>query len=125
MSMTRMPVPESWALTAVGCSPTRILGFAIEPDVRNHVAYRIQPLLLLSWSSASKTSSPHCDERGQSDQVWETVVDKGEAESVKEAKEHAGSHAGILVVKCEGKSAVVEEGDPIIVFQSGRIGDFD
>ncbi|TAV41671.1 hypothetical protein [Rhizobium leguminosarum] len=65
------------------------------------------------------------DERGQPIQAWETVVGHDEAEAVREAKEHAGRHAGILVVKREGKPAVGEEGDPIIVFQSGRTGDFD
>ncbi|WP_281069962.1 hypothetical protein [Rhizobium leguminosarum] len=44
---------------------------------------------------------------------------------MKEAKEPAERHAGILVVKREGRPAVGEEGDPIIVFQSCRIADFD
>ncbi|WP_245510001.1 hypothetical protein [Rhizobium leguminosarum] len=41
---------------------------------------------------------------------------------MKEAKEPAERHAGILVVKRERRPAVGEEGDPTIVFQSGRIG---
>jgi hypothetical protein len=64
-------------------------------------------------------------ERGQPIQVWETVVGSNEADAVEEAKELALSHAGTLVVKREGSPAVGEEGDPIIVFQTGRVGDFD
>lgn len=37
------------------------------------------------------------DDRGQPIQAWETVVGHDEAEAVREAKEHAGRHAGILV----------------------------
>jgi len=44
---------------------------------------------------------------------------------VEEAKELAKHHAGTLVVKREGLPAVGEEGDPIVVFQTGKIGDFD
>ncbi|WP_246732728.1 hypothetical protein [Rhizobium laguerreae] len=54
----------------------------------------------------------------------ETVYDGGEAEAVEEAKAAARSHAGALVVKREGHP-VGEEGDPIVVFQIGKIGDFD
>ncbi|AHG49033.1 hypothetical protein RLEG12_08820 (plasmid) [Rhizobium leguminosarum bv. trifolii CB782] len=44
---------------------------------------------------------------------------------MREARKHAGRHAGILVVKREGERAVGEGGDPIIVFWADRIGDFD
>jgi len=64
------------------------------------------------------------DDRGQPVQVWETVVDD-ETGAVEEAKELAKRHAGALVVKREGHLAIGEEGDPIIIFQSGKIGDFD
>lgn len=65
------------------------------------------------------------NERGQPLQVWETVVDGTEAEAIEEAKELAKGHAGAIVTKREGRPAVGEEGDPIIIFQIGRIGDFD
>lgn len=65
------------------------------------------------------------DKRGQPNQVWETVVEGSEADAVEEAKELALSHAGTLVVKREGGPAIGDVGDPIIVFQTGRIGDFD
>ncbi|MDM9644824.1 hypothetical protein [Rhizobium sp. S163] len=65
------------------------------------------------------------DDRGQPIQVWKTVFDGDEAHAVAKAKEAASGHAGILVVKREGRPAVGEEGDPIIVFQTGRAGDFD
>jgi hypothetical protein len=65
------------------------------------------------------------DERGDPIQAWETVVDDTETETVDHAKELAKRHAGVLVVRREGRRAVGEEGDPIIVFQTRRIGDFD
>lgn len=65
------------------------------------------------------------DKRGQPNQVWETVVEGSEADAVEVAKELALSHAGTLVVKREGRPAIGDVGDPIIVFQTGRIGDFD
>ncbi len=65
------------------------------------------------------------DDRGQSVQVWETVVGGDEPEAVEEAKELAKDSARTLVVRREGRPAVGEEGDPIVVFRPGRVGDFD
>jgi hypothetical protein len=65
------------------------------------------------------------DETGHPVQAWETVVAATEAEAIDEAKELAKTHAGVLVVKREGHPAIGEEGDPIIVYHTGRIGDFD
>lgn len=65
------------------------------------------------------------DDRGQPVQVRETVVGGDEQEAVEEAKELAKDHAGTLVVKREGRPAVGEEGDLVVVFQTGRTGDFD
>ncbi len=42
-----------------------------------------------------------------------------------EAKELAKEHAGTLVVKPEVHPAVGKVGDPTVLFQTGRIGDFD
>ncbi|MBY5357818.1 hypothetical protein HFO94_30635 [Rhizobium leguminosarum] len=65
------------------------------------------------------------DDGGQPVRAWKTVYDGGEAEAVEEAKAAARSHAGALVVKREGHPVVGEEGDPLVVFQSGATGDFD
>ncbi|MBO9198303.1 hypothetical protein J5277_29685 [Rhizobium sp. 16-449-1b] len=65
------------------------------------------------------------DSRGLPVRVWETVVDATEGEAIKEAKALSKSHAGALVVRRDGKPAVGEEGDPIIVFQVCKIGDFN
>lgn len=65
------------------------------------------------------------DDRGQPLRVWDRVVEGPEADAIEEAKKAASGHAGILVVKRQGRPAVGEEGDPIIVFQFGRVGDFD
>ncbi|RWY80901.1 hypothetical protein [Rhizobium sp. WSM1325] len=65
------------------------------------------------------------DDRGQPVRAWETAFYGVEAEAVEEAKEAARSHAGALVVKREGHPAVGEVGDPVVLFQTGKIGDFD
>ncbi|MBB3596001.1 hypothetical protein FHX08_006421 [Rhizobium sp. BK529] len=44
--------------------------------------------------------------------------------ALEEARELAVTHAGVVVWKREGDPVVGEEGEPEIVFQSGRIGDF-
>ncbi|EJC72321.1 hypothetical protein RJJ65_12245 [Rhizobium hidalgonense] len=63
------------------------------------------------------------DGSDQPAKAWEVIVGD-EAVAVEKAKELAKDHAGALVVKREGHPAVGEEGDPVIVFQTGRIGDF-
>lgn len=65
------------------------------------------------------------DERGQPALAWETVVDEDEPDAVEEAKQIATQHAGVLVVRRDGKPAVGEEGDPIVVFRSGKTDGFD
>ncbi|TBZ45297.1 hypothetical protein E0H44_17135 [Rhizobium leguminosarum bv. viciae] len=65
------------------------------------------------------------DDRGQPVRTWETVFDGDGAGAVEEAREAARTHAGALVVKREGHPAVGEVGDPIVLFQSGKVGDFN
>ena len=65
------------------------------------------------------------DDRGEPIQAWETVVSGTEEEAIAEAKEATSRHAGVLVVRRDGRPAVGEEGDPVVVFRAGRIGDFD
>ena len=56
--------------------------------------------------------------------VWETVVGDDEPEALEEAKSLAMRHAGVIVWR-ESLPIDGKEGDPIIVFQSGAIGDID
>ncbi len=65
------------------------------------------------------------DDRGQPVQAWETVVGGTEAEAIAEAQDAVFRHAGVLVVRRDGSPSVGEEGEPIVVFQAGKTGDFD
>jgi hypothetical protein len=65
------------------------------------------------------------NERGDPVRAWETVVDKSEGEAIEEAKAAASHHAGALVVRRYGSPTVGEEGEPIVVFRTGKTGDFD
>ncbi|MDR7141846.1 hypothetical protein [Rhizobium sp. BE258] len=65
------------------------------------------------------------NDHGQHVLIWETVVDGDEPGAVEEAKELAKDYAGNLAVKREGRPAVGKESDPIVVFQTGRVGNFD
>lgn len=56
------------------------------------------------------------DESGEPVQAWETVVGETEAEAIAEATEAAAGHAGVLVVRRDGRPAVGEEGDPVVIF---------
>jgi hypothetical protein len=64
------------------------------------------------------------NERGDAIQAWETVAGS-EADAIEEAKDAATSHAGVLVVRRDGKPSVGEKGDPIVVFRLGKTGDLD
>ena len=59
------------------------------------------------------------DERGRPVQAWETVVDGAEAKGM------ALRHAGVLVVRRDGNPVVGEEGEPIVVYRSGKTDGFD
>lgn len=65
------------------------------------------------------------DDRGQPIQAWETVVEGTQVKAIEEAKDAATRHAGVLVVKRDGRPSVGEEGDPMVVFRLGKTGDFD
>jgi hypothetical protein len=64
------------------------------------------------------------NERGDAIQTWETVAGS-EADAIQEATDAASRHAGVLVVRRNGRPSVGEEGDPIVVFRFGKTGDFD
>jgi len=48
-----------------------------------------------------------------------------ESEGIEEAKQMASSHAGVLVVRRDGNPVVGEEGDPVVVYRSGKTDGFD
>ncbi|ACI57989.1 hypothetical protein Rleg2_4742 (plasmid) [Rhizobium leguminosarum bv. trifolii WSM2304] len=65
------------------------------------------------------------NEHGDPIRTWETVVGETEAEAIAEAKDAATHHAGVLVVRRDGRPSVGAEGDPEIIFRLGKTGDFD
>ncbi|MBW6425530.1 hypothetical protein KX729_29385 [Rhizobium sp. XQZ8] len=64
------------------------------------------------------------DGHGQAVKAFEARPVASEVAAIEAARALADSHAGVVVWKREGDPVVGEEGDPEIVFQSGRIGDF-
>ncbi|TCQ99346.1 hypothetical protein EDF70_10951 [Neorhizobium sp. JUb45] len=64
------------------------------------------------------------DERGQPLRAFDPRPAATEEAAIEEARDLAERHAGVVVWKREGDPVVGEEGEPEIVFQSGRLGDF-
>ncbi|TBZ14811.1 hypothetical protein E0H33_15230 [Rhizobium leguminosarum bv. viciae] len=62
------------------------------------------------------------DDRGQPVRAFEPRPAATEDAAVGDARDLAVRHAGVIVWKREGDPVVGEEGEPEIVFQSGRIG---
>lgn len=65
------------------------------------------------------------DGREQAVQAFEPRVATNEARAIEEAGDLARQHAGVVVWRRDGDPVVGEEGEPIVVFSVGRIGDFD
>lgn len=65
------------------------------------------------------------DDQGQPVRAFEARPAATENAALDEARELALNHAGAVVWKREGDPAVGEEGEPVMIFQVGRIGDFD
>jgi hypothetical protein len=65
------------------------------------------------------------DERGQAIQAFEPRLVASEVLALDEAQGLARQHAGVVLWKREAAPAIGEEGEPIILWQTGRIGDFD
>jgi hypothetical protein len=65
------------------------------------------------------------DERGQAIQAFEPRLAANESSALDEAQGLAGQHAGVVLWKREAVPAIGEEGEPVILWQAGRIGDFD
>ncbi|TWF49520.1 hypothetical protein [Neorhizobium alkalisoli] len=64
------------------------------------------------------------DAHDQPVRAFEPRAAATEAAAIEEARALADRHAGVVVWKREGDPVVGEGGDPEIVFQSGKIGDF-
>jgi len=64
------------------------------------------------------------DHHNQPVRVFEPRAAATKAAAIEEAHALADRHDGVVAWKREGDPVVGEEGDPEIVFQSGRIGDF-
>lgn len=65
------------------------------------------------------------DERDQAVQAFEPQVAVSEAVAIEEAEGLARRHAGVVVWRREGDPVVGEEGAPEVIFNVGKIGDFD
>jgi hypothetical protein len=50
---------------------------------------------------------------------------ESETAGIDEARQLAITHAGAVVWKRVSDPVVGEEGEPVVVFQAGRVGDFD
>ncbi|WP_430252290.1 hypothetical protein [Neorhizobium sp. DAR64860/K0K1] len=64
------------------------------------------------------------DDRGQPVSAFGPRPAATEKAAIEEAKELDKRHAGVVVWKREGDPVVGEEGEPEIIFRSGRVGDF-
>lgn len=65
------------------------------------------------------------DDRNQAVAAFEPRVAADEAAAIQEARDLAGRYAGVVVWRRDGKPVVGEEGDPIVLFTVGRVGDFN
>jgi hypothetical protein len=65
------------------------------------------------------------DDRGQAIRAFEPRPAASEEAAIEDARELAKSHAGAVVWKRLGNPVVGEEGEPMIVLQIGKVGDFD
>ena len=64
------------------------------------------------------------DAKGEPVPVDAPQMAQDEEAGVEQAKALAVRHAGVVVWKREGDPVVGEESEPIVLFQTGRIGDF-
>ena len=65
------------------------------------------------------------DERGQTVPAFAVREAQDETTAIDEARKLGDRHAGVVVWKREASPAVGEEGEPVIIFQTGTIGDFN
>ncbi len=64
------------------------------------------------------------DDRNQPVRAFEPRIAASEEAAVEEARSLASQHAGSVTWKREGDPVVGEEGEPEVVFRSGKVGDF-
>jgi hypothetical protein len=65
------------------------------------------------------------DPRGQPVPAFTPRSAAGETAALEEAHKLAERHAGVVVWKREAKPVIREEGEPVIIWQAGAIGDFN
>lgn len=65
------------------------------------------------------------DAHGEPVNATETRTASSEAEAAELTRQIALRHAGAVAWKRQSNPVVGEEGDPIIIAQFGRVGDFD
>jgi hypothetical protein len=65
------------------------------------------------------------DEQGQPIQAFEPRFVADESSALDEAQDLAEQHAGVVLWKRDAAPAIGEEGDPVILWQTGKVGDFD
>lgn len=65
------------------------------------------------------------DNRNQAIAAFEPRVAADEAAALQEARDLASRYAGVVVWRRDGNPVVGEEGESIVVFTVGRIGDFN
>jgi hypothetical protein len=65
------------------------------------------------------------DPRGQPLKAFEPRLAASESVALDEARGLTERHTGVVVWKRDGNPTIGEEGDAVILFQAGHIGDFD
>jgi hypothetical protein len=65
------------------------------------------------------------DDRGQALPAFDVREAQDETAAIDQAHALGDRHAGVVVWKRESSPAVGEEGEPVIIFQTGTIGDFN
>lgn len=65
------------------------------------------------------------DTHGQAVKAFEPRLAASESIALDEARGLAERHTGVVAWKRDGNPTIGEEGDPVILFQAGHIGDFD
>ena len=65
------------------------------------------------------------DDRRQPVQAFAPRLAADETAALDEADALAARHAGVVVWKRDAMPAIGEEGEPVIIWQTGTVGDFD
>jgi len=65
------------------------------------------------------------DDRDQAVQAFTPRLVASETAAIEEARDLSRQHAGVLVWRRDNDPVVGEEGDPVVTFSVGEVGDFD